>query len=94
MFENPRNVMSKKSSAYALGLKLKPVYLLVRHVPFIAKGAGFLLQCTKCSRQASLVQMCLEPQFCTWRAAWQHDEPTDLFFRLNKLCIHLSGSNL
>ena len=36
----------------------KNVYLLVRHLPFIAKGAGFLLQCTKCSRQASLVQRC------------------------------------
>ena len=34
---------------------LKNVYLLVRHVPFIAKGAGFLLQCTKCSRQATFV---------------------------------------
>ena len=32
----------------------KNVYLLVRHVPFMAKGAGFLLQCTKCSRQAPL----------------------------------------
>ena len=28
------------------------VYLLVCHVPFPAQGAGFLLQCTKCSRQA------------------------------------------
>ena len=32
------------------------VYLLVHHVRFIAKGAGFLLQCTKCSRQATFVQ--------------------------------------
>ena len=23
-----------------------------------------------------------------------HDRPTDLFFRLNSLCTHLSGSNL
>ena len=30
------------------------VYLLVRHVPFIAKSTKFL--CTKCPRQASLVQ--------------------------------------
>ena len=27
-------------------------------------------------------------------AILQHDEPTDLFFRLNTLCTHLSGSNL
>ena len=27
-------------------------------------------------------------------ATWQHDERTDLFFRLNTLCKHLSGSNL
>ena len=27
-------------------------------------------------------------------AIWQHAETTDLFFRLKKLCPHLSGSNL
>ena len=27
-------------------------------------------------------------------AVWQHDEPTDLFFRLNTLCKNLSWSNL
>ena len=27
-------------------------------------------------------------------AIWQHDEPTNLFFRLNTLCTYLSGSNL
>ena len=37
---------------------LKNVYLLICHVPFPAQGAGFFLQCTKCSRQASLVQRC------------------------------------
>ena len=29
------------------------VYLLVRHVPFIAKGAGFLLQCKNVQEGAS-----------------------------------------
>ena len=69
---------AKKGSSKGIYLKIKGrirnltdktenVYLLVRHVPFIAKSAE---------------------QFCT---EW-YDEPTDLFFRLNALCIHLSGS--
>ena len=36
--------------------------------------------------------------FCTLQKnpslMWQHDKPTDSFFRLNTLCTHLSGSNL
>ena len=36
------------------GIHFFNVYLLVRHVPFIAKGAVLLLQCTKCSREGSL----------------------------------------
>ena len=86
------------------------VYLLVLHVPFITKNAWFLLQCTKCSREASLVKelkarsnfvqqrACLEhfvhcKRILHW-ALWQHDEPTDVFFRLKMLCIPLSGCNL
>ena len=37
--------------SFSFGRKGDNVYFLVRHVPFIAKGAGFLLQCTKCLRQ-------------------------------------------
>ena len=51
------------------------VYLLVRHVPFIAKGAVRILHWAICDTPP-------------------HDEPTDLFFRLNTLCTHLSESNL
>ena len=43
-----------KSLAVEIVTESDNVYLLVRHVPFIAKGAKFLLQCTKCSRQAPL----------------------------------------
>ena len=81
------------------------VYLLVCHVPFPAQGAGFLLQCTKCSWQASLVQRCCEPKFCTQRVLEHletanrilhleretaHDRRTDKFFSLSTL----SGTNL
>ena len=42
------------------------VYLLVRHVPFITKCAGFLLQCTKCSWQAPLYNgKLMSWTFCT-----------------------------
>ena len=59
----------RMSYSQRLTIKARYVYLLVCHVPFPSQGAGFLLQCTKYSRQASLVQMCCEPKFCTQRAA-------------------------
>ena len=36
-------------------LQVGLVYLLVRHVPFITKSAGFLLQCTKWYKVATAV---------------------------------------
>ena len=35
----------------------------------------------------------VQDSYCTLREK-PHDRPTDLFFRLNTLCTHLSGSNL
>ena len=73
------------------------IYLLVSHVPFIVNGAGFLLQRTKCSRQAPLFKARLSWTFCTLQknpalsdmATWW-----TLFLRLNTLCTHLYGSNV
>ena len=49
-------VAQKRRASLKSLLKGGNVYLLVCHVPFIANGAGFLLQCTKCLRQAIFVQ--------------------------------------
>ena len=50
---------SRSQKCFAFSFQKSNAYLLVRHVPFITKGAGFLLQCTKCLRQASFVQKVL-----------------------------------
>ena len=85
------------SSTFMKKSLLHILYLLVRYVPFIAKGARFLLQCTKCSRPAPLYNG--EKHFVHCRrilhwSIWQHNKPTDLSIRLNTLCTHMSGSNL
>ena len=98
----------------ATDFRLKPtpvnVYLLVCHVPFLAKGAGFLLQCTilyLASRRRALYKKARSTfvqrgaflehlNICKNPAPSEkpHDRPTELFFRLNTLCTQLSGSNL
>ena len=70
----PINLKAPLAAEKLGGLRdaFKNVYLLVRHVPFIAKSAGFLLPCTKCSRQASLVKRCLSLNFVQTR--WHNKE--------------------
>ena len=74
--------VTKKEIILVWPKRVRNVYLLVCHVPFIANGAAFLLEnFVHCSKNPALSDK-------------PHERPTDLFFRLNKLCTHLSGSNL
>ena len=56
------------------------VYLLVCHVPFLPKGAGFLLVLNILYTAVRI----LHPSGET-----AHERPTDFFFRLNTLCLGL-----
>ena len=78
----PLSFVTKKEIILVWPKRVRNVYLLVCHVPFIANGAGFLLEnFVHCSKNPALSDKL-------------HDRPTDLFFRLSTLFTHLPGSNL
>ena len=70
----------------------KNVYLLVRHLPFIAKGAGCRIL-TAVYKMFKTSEPCTKVLLAETLYIARRNQQI-YFFRLNTLCTHLSGSNL